>query len=74
METILSMKSAQPTERNGANGRATRVPPVRNKRKTPVESMAAPAWCLPGGVRLAEYVLQSGFVASSLLARIERDR
>jgi hypothetical protein len=39
-----------------------------------VESLTAPAWRLPGGVRLAEYALRGGFVASSLLVRVGRDR
>lgn len=40
----------------------------------PVETLAAPAWRLPGGMRLAEYALRSGFVASSLLVRGARAR
>jgi hypothetical protein len=39
-----------------------------------VETLAAPAWRLPGGVRLAEYALRGGFVASSLLVRGARAR
>jgi hypothetical protein len=41
---------------------------------SPVETLAAPAWRLPGGVRLAEYALRGGFVASSLLMRGARAR
>jgi len=36
--------------------------------------MAAPAWRLPGGRRLADYAMRGGFVASALLARQGRER
>ena len=45
----------------------------RTARRSPVESLAAPAWRLPGGMCLAEYALRGGFVASSLLSRSDRE-
>ncbi len=68
------MKIAQPT----------RMKPVSRRRKFEClqsetipagsETMAAPAWRLPGGQRLADYAMRGGFVASALLVRQSRER
>lgn len=69
------MKIAQPRDRTELSRQQTPSQKAQSSSNSPpVESQAAPAWCLPGGIRLAEYVIRSGFVASSLLTRGERDR
>ncbi|MBI2686103.1 MAG: hypothetical protein HYX27_07295 [Acidobacteria bacterium] len=55
-------------------GKRVRMRGARLGHEVHTETLAAPAWRLPGGVRLAEYALRGGFVASSLLARGERHR
>ena len=68
------MKIAQTKPRTVESQKLNPAPALRFGVSANVESMAAPAWRLPGGMRLAEYALRGGFVASSLLARAERDR
>lgn len=70
----LFMKIAQTRDRNAASRAQVTGQKRRASRTVPVETQAAPAWCLPGGVRLAEYMIRSGFVATSLLTRGERER
>lgn len=50
--------------------------PERGRSALGRRSEAKPeaAWQLPGGVRLAEFALSRGFMASSLLARGNRER
>jgi hypothetical protein len=68
------MKIAQSKTSAGAARKRTASPVMRAERESFFETLAAPAWRLPGGVRLAEFALRGGFVASSLLVRGERDR
>lgn len=68
------MKNAQTQETIAANGRHPRHRISRAEAPSPAETLAAPAWRLPGGIRLADYALRGGFVASALLTRTERQR
>lgn len=68
------MKIEQGKMTSGASSKRAPAPASRLSMRGRVETQAAPAWCLPGGVRLAEYALRGGFVASSLLMRGERQR
>ena len=62
------IRSFSPVRRNRA-GRTG-----KSRGATKLETPAAPAWHLPGGVRLADYALGHGFVASALLTRDGRSR
>jgi hypothetical protein len=68
------MKTDQIKKVEFAHGQARLSNGARPAVRPQVESSAAPAWRLPGGVGLAEYALRGGFVASSLLIRGDRRR
>ena len=68
------MKIAQRKNPAPSPGKKSLVGDSATARMSPAETFAAPAWRLPGGIRLAEYALRGGFVASSLLARAARER
>ena len=68
------MKILRPKDLMTGTPKRTAQRDGRVEGSCPVETLAAPAWRLPGGVRLAEYALRGGFVASSLLVRGARAR
>lgn len=68
----MKIEQAKSIPNNSSKRSAPSNMPLKERGR--VETQAAPAWCLPGGVRLADYALRGGFVASSLLLRGERHR
>ncbi len=74
VEINWHMKSAQSKNAMAPGGKRLADRSTRAGLRSPLETLAAPAWRLPGGMRLAEYALRGGFVASTLLARSDRER
>lgn len=68
------MKTNQYTSANVVEGKRRAGRTAGRDRKAQPETLIGAAWRLPGGVRLAEYALRGGFVASSLLVRSDRGR
>jgi len=68
------MKNAQAKQSEAAGGKHSPVRDLSPAAKFPDETLAAPAWRLPGGIRLADYALRGGFLASALLPRGDRAR
>lgn len=68
------MKIAQPNDTKPTEVTRSANRPRPGIKASRTETMAAPAWHLPGGMRLAEYAMRGGFVASTLLARGGRER
>lgn len=68
------MKIAQSKNAMAAGGKRSPGRTIRAGQRSPVETLAAPAWRLPGGMRLAEFALRGGFASSTLLARSDRER
>jgi hypothetical protein len=67
------MKIAMSKEPAKAAAKRPSTRKLRPEGRSLIETWAPPAWRLPGGMRLAEYALRGGFVASSLLPRSERE-
>ena len=68
------MKLAQSKNAIGNSGKRSMAREPRTEHRSPVETLAAPAWKLPGGRHLAEFALRGGFLASTLLPRSDRER
>lgn len=68
------MKIAQTKNQSAETGKRSASSSLNKNDANQTETLAAPAWRLPGGVRLADYALRGGFVATSLLTRTARDR